>query len=55
MTIDKQKLLQWIEEKKFVYSVEDGDSEDYRRMHKGMLKIMTMLERDIEIGWIDTK
>lgn len=53
--LDKQKLLQWIEDMKFVYSVEDGDSQEYIRMYKGMLKILNTLDMDIRAGNLDVE
>lgn len=49
MTIDKQKLLQWIEATKYVQSEPYGDLEDELKC-KGALKILNSLERVIELG-----
>lgn len=54
--IDKQKLLQWIEGKKYVFAVDEKNkySIDYDTLTSyGCLKILNMIERDIELGELD--
>jgi hypothetical protein len=50
--IDEKKLLQWIEDKKYVFAAGPGDFDDYEDYVKcqGSLKVLGMIERDIELG-----
>ena len=48
--INKQKLLQWVEDKKYVYSPSASDSELDAAEWKGSRNVLFMLERDIENG-----
>lgn len=47
--ISKQKILQWIEDKKYVYSGPYSDNWEAKRCI-GSLNILSMMERDIELG-----
>jgi hypothetical protein len=49
MTIDKKKLLQWIESKKYVYEP-PYDTVLIMTKCKAALKVLSMLEQDIELG-----
>ena len=55
MTIDKQKLLSWINDKKYVYSVgqEYLDREEID-MCKGAVKVLNMINYYIELGEFET-
>lgn len=53
--IDKQKLLQWIEQRKEVYEPHEEDTQEYRHMYKGMLKMLNQLNREIDLGNLDTE
>lgn len=54
--IDKQKLLHWIDDKKYVYSVEEydhaaaEDSPEELAEWKGCMKMLNMIKRMIELG-----
>lgn len=52
MTIDKQKLLQWIEDEKFVFSgpYDASESSDNILRYQGRLLQLSKLERAIELG-----
>lgn len=50
--IDEQKLLQWIEDKKYVFEITDGclPYEDEYKHCQGALKVLSLLDRAIELG-----
>lgn len=52
--IDKAKLLQWIEDKQYVFSPSALDSELDAAQWKGSRNVLSMLERDIENYEFDT-
>ncbi|MNW10987.1 hypothetical protein D3C71_2083260 [compost metagenome] len=47
--ISKQKLLQWVEDKRFVYS-EPYENEEVENMCKQSLHILNALKRSIDLG-----
>lgn len=54
--IDKQKLLQWIKDKRYVYEgpyEEDDTPLDIER-YTGSLTILSMLQTMVDKGWLDT-
>ena len=59
--IDKQKLLQWIEDKKYVFAVEDydhrsaDDSPEEIAEWKGCMKILNALDMNITAGTFDVE
>lgn len=54
--ISKQKLLQWIEEKKYVYKHDPGTmpDEDWHYCD-GAMKILGMIERAADLGYFDAE
>ncbi len=50
--LDKQKLLTWIEDKKYVYEVPDeyGDSKEELAEWKGCMKVLNIIKWQIERG-----
>jgi hypothetical protein len=51
MTISKQKLLQWVEDKKYVYSAPElDDSPEEIAKWSGCMKMLNMIERMVELG-----
>lgn len=53
--IDKQKLLQWIADKRYVYEgpyEEDDTTFDIER-YSGSLTILSMLQTMVDKGWLD--
>lgn len=55
--IDKQKLLTWIEDKKYVYGgpYDDGESSDELQRYQGVLMILRVLDQEIEWGRLDAE
>lgn len=54
--LDKQKLLQWIEDKQFVYSepYEESDTVEKIVGYKNVVMILRVLKRDIDRNEFET-